>query len=218
MDRFIVLCDHDFIWDKKLKKELDSENISIGYADSIDDIESIFSGSIVDIIICSAIEFCFTDYEDTSCLYNILNNGISVMVIADEYSESDELNALRLGCFDYQLRSASVKTVAQRIRNRLSQTSNQKRLYFNNNADSIYSDVELPKLTKRENAVLKVLLSNEGSTVQKSVILQKVWGNDFKGNIRVIDTIVKQLRQKLSGYNVKIITHYGIGVSLKFTD
>ncbi len=219
MDRFIVLCDHDFVWVTELKEELDDEKISIGYVDSIDDIESIFPDAVVDIIVCSAIEFySFIEYEDTNYLYKyILNNGISVMVIADEYSESDEINALKFGCFDYQLRSASVKAVAQRIKNRLANTSGKKRLYFDNNTNSIYSDVDLPKLTKRENAVLKVLLSNEGSTVEKSIILQKVWGENFKGNIRVIDTIIKQLRQKLSGYNIKIITYYGIGVSLSFT-
>lgn len=208
MDRFIVLCDHDLLWDIKLEEEFNSENICISYADDIDDICNVFPDTNIDIIICSAMEFfSFTEYG------YIIKKGISVFVVADEYSEADEFNALKAGCFDYQLRTAPIKVIAQRIKNRLAETSHKKKLYFDSAAGSIYPDRELASLTKRESAVLKVLLSNEGIPIEKKIILQKVWGENFKGNIRVIDTVIKQLRKKLSGYNIKIITHYGRGVS-----
>lgn len=218
MDRFIVLCYHDLYWNLKLEEELNNEDISIIHADGIDDIENMFPDISIDIIICSAIELnSFIEYEGLDSLYGyIVKKGIAVLVIADEYSETDELNALRAGCFDYQLRTASIKSIAQRIKNKLAQTSYRKRLYFDSATDSVYSDGEPLKLTKRENAVLKLLLLNKNDTVPKEVILQKVWGEAFKGNIRVIDTVIKQLRKKLSCYNVKIITHYGGGVSISF--
>ena len=49
--------------------------------------------------------------------------------------------------------------------------------------------------------------------VEKNVILHEIWGNGFTGSSRVIDTVVKQLRKKLSGSNIQIITHYGRGIS-----
>lgn len=218
MDRFIVLCDHDLSWDTKLEEELSSEDITIDYTDDIGDIENMFPDTSIDIIICSDIELVsFIEYEslDNLCKY-IAKKGVSVLVIADKYSETDELNALKLGCFDYQLRTAPIKSIAQRIRNRLTETSYRKRLYFDNATDSVYADGKLVKFTKRETAVLKLLLINKNNIVSKEIILQKIWGADFKGNIRVIDTVIKQLRKKLSYYNVKIVTHYGKGLSINF--
>ncbi len=218
MDRFIVLCDHDLSWDTKLEEELSSEDITIDYTDDIGDIENMFPDTSIDIIICSDIELVsFIEYEslDNLCKY-IAKKGVSVLVIADKYSETDELNALKLGCFDYQLRTAPIKSIAQRIRNRLTETSYRKRLYFDNATDSVYADGKLVKFTKRETAVLKLLLINKNNIVSKEIILQKIWGADFKGNIRVIDTVIKQLRKKLSCYNVKIVTHYGKGLSINF--
>lgn len=218
MDRFIVLCDHDLSWDAKLKEELSSENIVIDHADDIDDIENTFPDTSIDIIICSDIELDnFIEYKslDNLCEY-IAKKGVSVLIIADKYSETDELNALKLGCFDYQLRTAPIKSIAQRIRNRLTEISYGKRLYFDNATDNLYSDGKLVQFTKRETAVLKLLILNKNYIVPKETILQKVWGADFKGNIRVIDTVIKQLRKKLSYYNVKIITHYGKGISINF--
>ncbi len=69
------------------------------------------------------------------------------------------------------------------------------------------------KLTKREKDVLYILLSNKGIPVEKNVILHEIWGNGFTGSSRVIDTVVKQLRKKLSGSNIQIITYYGRGIS-----
>lgn len=218
MERFIVLCDHDLSWDAKLKEELSSENIVIDHADDIDDIENTFPDTSIDIIICSDTELAnFIEYESLDNLYGyIAKKGVSVLIIADKYSEIDELNALKLGCFDYQLRTAPIKSIAQRIRNRLTETSYEKRLYFDNATDNVYSDGKLVQFTKRETAVLKLLLLNKNYIVPKEIILQKVWGADFKGNIRVIDTVIKQLRKKLLYYNLKIITHYGKGISVNF--
>lgn len=215
MDSSIVLCDHDVIWDTALKQEFENENIFICHADGIEDIENIFSYVNTDIIICSIEEFYnFTEnLPDNGLARYIANNKISVLVIADTYSASDEMAALTQGCFDYQLRTAPVQIVAQRIRNRLADKLHAKNIYYDNITKDIYSNGCLVKLTKREKDVLYILLSNKGIPVGKDIILHKIWGDSFTGSIRVIDTVVKQLRKKLSGSNIQIITHYGMGIS-----
>ena len=70
-------------------------------------------------------------------------------------------------------------------------------------------------LTNRERGVLYILACNKGIPVSKDIILKEVWGNSFNGNMRVIDTIIKQLRKKLQNSNIKIITHYGRGISVE---
>lgn len=203
------------MWGTALKKEFENENIFICHADSIEDIENIFSYVNTDIIICSIEEFYnFTENMPAGSLGRyIANNKTSVLVIADTYSASDEMAALTQGCFDYQTRTAPVQAVAQRIRNRLADKAHNKNIYYDNITKDIYLDGCLVKLTKREKDVLYILLSNKGIPVSKDVILHEIWGNAFMGNSRVIDTVVKQLRKKLPGNNIQIITHYGRGIS-----
>lgn len=220
MDNSIVLCDHDLLWDAELKKELSNENIFIGHADSIEDIGStrnLFPFITTDIIVCSVEEFYnFIEYKkDGSLDIHYTKGKTSILAIADNYSVNDEFAALSSGCFDYQLRTVPVKIIAQRIRNRLADISQDKNIYYDKATKDIYTDGHLIKLTKRERQVLNILLCNKGLPVAKEVILKKVWGNSFNGSIRVIDTIIKQLRQKLSGYNAQIITYYGRGISIE---
>ncbi len=220
MDNSIVLCDHDLLWDLSLKRELASENIFISHADSaedISDIGNIFPFVTTDIIVCSVEEFYnFIEYKKERKTDSLPANGkVSILAIADSYSASDEFAVLNMGCFDYQLRTVPVKIIAQRIRNRLIDISQCRQVYYSKKSKSIYTEGHLIKLTKREKAVLYVLLCNKDAIMPKEVILKEVWGENFHGSIRVIDTIIKQLRKKLSGYNIQIITHYGYGISIE---
>jgi len=230
MDKFTVLCGLDLQWGRELEEEFKGTGISAGYADNIGSILDIFPGTQIDIIICSSMEFySFLEYEGTEIFEKyIMKKGIPVMVITDRYSASDELKALHLGCFDYQTNQVPVKIIAQRIKNRLEYipysynhkacVPDIKRLYFDGRTGSLYYHGKLIKLTRREKDVLGILVRHHGEPVEKEIILQKAWGDSFKGNIRVIDTIIKQLRKKLAGYNADIITHYGRGISINFKE
>lgn len=220
MDSSIVLCDHDLLWDLKLKQELENENIFISHADSaedISDIGNIFPFVTTDIIVCSVEEFYnFIEYKKEKKKENLPGSSkASIIAIADNYSADDELAVLNMGCFDYQLRTVPVKIIAQRIRNRIIDISRCKQVYYDKTSKNIYTQGHLVKLTKHEKALLGILLCNKGTPVPKEVILKNVWGENFNGSIRVIDTIIKQLRKKLSGYNIQIITHYGYGISIE---
>lgn len=220
MDSSIILCDHDLLWDTELKKELTNENIFIGHADSIEDISgtgNIFPFITTSIIVCSVEEFYnFIEYKTAGRLdMHHAGNKTSILAIADDYSVNDELAALSLGCFDYQLRTVPVKIIAQRIRNRIADISLDKKIYYNKDTKDIYTDRYIINLTRRERDVLDILLCNKGLPVAKEIILKEVWGKGFNGSIRVIDTVIKQLRQKLAGYNVQIITYYGRGISIE---
>ena len=195
MDSSIVLCDHDLLWDTELKKELTNENIFIGHADSIEDI---FPFITIGIIVCSFDEF----YNFIECKSSLDIHGA--------WSKTSSL-----GCFDYQLRTVPVQIIAQRIRNRIADISLDKKIYYDKDTKDIYTDGCLINLTRRERDVLDILLCNKGLPVAKEIILKEVWGKGFSGSIRVIDTVIKQLRQKLAGYNIQIITYYGRGISIE---
>ncbi len=218
MDSSIVLCGHDLLWNAELKKEFTDENIFITYADSTCD--AVINGSIfpfltTGVIVCPVEDFLdFMEYEPGSMDLQAAWKMPPILAIAGSYSANDELAALKLGCFDYQLKTAPVKAVAQRIRNKLSSLA-QNNIYYDMASKDIFTDGHMVNLTNRERGVLYILACNKGIPVSKDIILKEVWGNSFNGNMRVIDTIIKQLRKKLQNSNIKIITHYGRGISVE---
>lgn len=223
MDSSIILCGNDLLWNAELKKEFTDSNIFITYAGGA--LDSVVNGSIfpfltTGVIVCPVEDFLdFMEYGPDSMDSLDLQAARKippVIAIAGHYSAGDELAALRLGCFDYQLKTAPVKSVAQRIRNKLSSLA-QNNIYYDMASKDIFTDGHMVNLTKREREVLYMLACNKGVPVPKDIILKEVWGNSFQGNIRVIDTVIKQLRRKLPASSVKIITHYGRGVSLEIT-
>jgi len=80
------------------------------------------------------------------------------------------------------------------------------------------NDVNL-ELTPKEIEVLIYLSQNKNKVLSREQILNKVWGYDYFGDTRAVDTLIKRLRQKLpetcNGFEIKSI--YGIGYKLEGT-
>lgn len=66
-------------------------------------------------------------------------------------------------------------------------------------------------LTRREFDLLAYFLLNEGRTLTREQLLNGVWGYDFEGDLRTVDTHVKQLRNKLKDYAPCIKTRFRVG-------
>lgn len=68
------------------------------------------------------------------------------------------------------------------------------------------------KLTTKEILIIKLLYENRGRVVTRDMILDSVWGNEYVGEDRLIDTHIKNIRKKLG--NELIITIKGVGYRL----
>lgn len=68
------------------------------------------------------------------------------------------------------------------------------------------------KLTTKEIQIIKLLYDNHGKVVTRNMILDSVWGNEYVGEDRLIDTHIKNIRKKLG--NEMIVTVKGVGYRL----
>ena len=66
-------------------------------------------------------------------------------------------------------------------------------------------------MTPKEYDLLTYLIKNENMAVTREELLSKVWGYDFFGDDRTLDTHMKILRRKLKGYGKNIVTLRGVG-------
>ena len=84
-------------------------------------------------------------------------------------------------------------------------------LSFDFRSGELIVNSESIELTRREIQFLEYLIKNKGIIFSRDVLLNEVWGFDFEGDDRVVDTLVKRLRKKLGDYSDMIKTVRGMG-------
>ena len=72
-------------------------------------------------------------------------------------------------------------------------------------------DDEKAILTLKEYELLKYLIENENIAVSREQLLTNIWGYDFYGDDRTVDTHIKTLRSKIGKYKDNIVTLRGVG-------
>jgi DNA-binding response OmpR family regulator len=66
-------------------------------------------------------------------------------------------------------------------------------------------------LTRKEFELLTVLVSNPGRAFSREFLVEQIWGSDFEGYGRAIDTHITRLRRKLGPLGERIVTVWGVG-------
>lgn len=130
-------------------------------------------------------------------------------------SEIDELKGLSIGADDYITKPFSLKVLSVKIKKMLKIDENSSYkfndLSFDFRSGELTVNGESIELTRREIQFLEYLIKNKGIIFSRDVLLNEVWGFDFEGDDRVVDTLVKRLRKKLGNYSEMIKTVRGMG-------
>ena len=144
--------------------------------------------------------------------------NIPILMISATDDEIDKILGLELGADDYITKPFSIRELVARVKANLrkaevtaSETkSNENK---NQNSSNIITVGELTlDISKFE--VIKYLASQPGQVVTREVLLEKVWGYEYYGDIRTVDVTVRRIREKIEKdtSNPKIlITKRGVG-------
>lgn len=143
----------------------------------------------------------------------------------------DRIAGLRAGGDDYIGKPFSIEEVLLRIGAVLRRTDPDGAYDQDGTAAGVlrYADLELDEeahevhrageyisLSPTEFRLLAFLMANAGRVVGKSMILERVWGYDFSGDARIIETYVKYLRRKIDAVDPPLIhTERGVGYCLR---
>jgi DNA-binding response OmpR family regulator len=147
---------------------------------------------------------------------------VPVMMITARGEEYDKLLGFELGADDYVVKPFSPKEVVARVKAILARTSGESEvekteyegISINVSSRQVTVDGEKIDLTPKEFDLLKLLIDNKGKVVSREKCLNEVWGYDFYGDLRTVDTHIKQLREKLGEKRKLIKTVWGIGYKL----
>lgn len=150
--------------------------------------------------------------------------NIPVLMLSARGEEYDKLFGFEIGIDDYVVKPFSPKEVMARISAITSRTNNTAKEIDKKQNKYIYEglevdmlgrvvtvDKEKKELTPKEYELLIYLIKNKNIALSREKILNEVWGYDFFGEDRTVDTHVKMLRNSIGKYRDKITTIRGMG-------
>ena len=223
MDTKILIADDDPIVHESLKIYLEAEGFkSVDFYDGISAVagaDSTVSLCVLDIMMPgkSGIDVC-REIRKTS--------QVPIVMLTAKGEEVDKIVGLELGADDYIVKPFSPREVVARIKAILRRTENHAAgedsgknviqhngLMIDLNSYTVLLRGEPVICTPKEIEILFLLASNPGHVFTRDTLLSKVWGYDFAGETRTVDTHIKRLRAKLdsTGLGWSIKTIYGVG-------
>lgn len=148
---------------------------------------------------------------------------IPTIVLSARSDIYDKLEGFELGIDDYVVKPFSPKELMARIKAVLKRSENKlKQIYVldglevNFSAHTIKINQKKVEVTPKEFEILTYLIENKNIAISREQLLSKLWGYDFFGDDRTIDTHIKMLRNNLGEYRDYIETVRGVGY--KFVD
>lgn len=145
--------------------------------------------------------------------------NIPVIMLSARGEEYDKLFGFEIGADDYVTKPFSPKEVMARIHAVLKRSSQEnvndvvtfEGLTIDMVGRNVYVDGEKAELTPKEYEILFYFVKNKGIALTREKLLMDVWGFDFYGDDRTVDTHIKMLRSNLKQYRKFIVTLRGLG-------
>lgn len=149
---------------------------------------------------------------------------VPIIMVTARGEDFERIMGLDIGADDYVVKPFSPSEVMARLRAILRRINvNEKGTHNSLSKSNLYISLDKYKaildgqeihLTKKEIEILWLLSSHAGTVFTRSHILDSVWGYDYFGDDRTVDTHIKRLRAKLEAYSHpgwEIVTVRGVG-------
>ena len=149
------------------------------------------------------------------------NRDIPILMLSARGEEYDKLLGFDLGIDDYVMKPFSPKELMARIKAILKRINKVNKKYIvgqlvlDDTARDVSVDGKKIVLTLKEYELLKFLLENKNIAITREQLLNSVWGYDFYGDDRTVDTHIKTLRARLGKYRDLIKTVRGMGYKIE---
>ncbi len=143
--------------------------------------------------------------------------NIPTIILSARSEEYDKLLGFDLGIDDYLTKPFSPKELIARIKAVMKRTKKEENQFVYQDfivdfqGYTIQIGQKTINVTPKEFEILKYLIQNENIAVSRESLLSAIWGYDYYGEDRTIDTHIKMLRNNLGKYRNLITTVRGVG-------
>ncbi len=164
----------------------------------------------------------------TACKEIRKTSDVPIIMLSARGEEYDKLFGFELGIDDYVVKPFSPKELMARVnaviaRHKSHDATFKDTLKFgglevNMTARNVFIDGEKLNLTPKEYDLLFYLIQNKNIALSRDKLLADIWGYDFFGDDRTVDTHIKNLRSNLGPYRDYIVTLRGMGYKFEPDD
>lgn len=145
-------------------------------------------------------------------------SNMPILMLTALGDSASELNCLRGGANDFVSKPFHYEILVERVKNLLKltkadniETTERGILKVDHLGHKVYVNDEEVFLNNKEYQLLDLLINNEKIVLSRETILDRIWGYDYEGDIRTIDTHIKMLRAKIGDAGNYIKTIRGTG-------
>ena len=152
-------------------------------------------------------------------------SDVPVIMIAARETETDQLQGFYTGADQYITKPFLLSVLREQILALLNRTLKpadnivtRGAIKVDTHLHRVYIDGDEIITTPKEYDLLMYFIRNEKIVLNRDTILDRVWGIDYFGDFRTVDTIIKQLRKKLTARHKYIHSVYGVGYYFEVND
>lgn len=146
-------------------------------------------------------------------------SNVPIVMLTARSEDFDEVHGLEIGADDYIKKPVKPTTLVARINALFRRTErNESKTIMSCNGLEIDDSSHIVKvdsheiaLSPKEYTLLIILVENKGKVISREQLLNQVWGYDYYGGLRTVDTHINRLRMKLEGKGDCISTVRGFG-------
>ena len=140
-------------------------------------------------------------------------NSVPILFLTAKSDENDKLKGYEYGADDYMTKPFSPKILFAKVNALLRRAGNIPQdalqagtlILYPSSRQVTVNGMEA-ELTHKEFEMLRLFMQNKNQVFSREQLLNRVWGYDYEGNTRTVDTHIKTLRQKLGSEGHHIVT------------
>ncbi|KPU27486.1 PhoB family transcriptional regulator [Caloranaerobacter sp. TR13] len=180
-----------------------------------------FINDNIDLVI---LDIMLPEYDGWTVMREIRKeSNVPIIILTARSEESDELFGFELGADEYVTKPFSPKVLVARVKALLRRSNTFSgedmlkigSLELDLDGHRVFNNGVEIKLTPKEYELLVYMVKNKGKALSRETILNGVWGYDYYGDLRTVDTHIKRLRLKLKENSHIIETVRGVGYRLE---
>lgn len=216
----ILVCDDEKLIRDVIKEYLTLEGYEVDEAEDGEKAISKVKESSYDLIIMDIMMPNIDGYQAIKQIKEI--KDIPCIMLSARKEEYDKLIGFDIGIDDYVTKPFSPKELVARVKVILKRSVGSGAVYkfdglvIDDKAHNVLIDGEKVLLTPKEYELLKYLVTNINIALSREQLLANIWGYDFYGDDRTIDTHIKTLRNSLGKYRDCIVTVRGMGYKFEY--
>lgn len=209
----ILVVEDEFRIRKLIKDYLIKYNYQVLEAEDGEKALEVFREEQPDLVI---LDWMLPNMDGIEVCHEIKSTSVCpVIMLTAKSEERDELEGLKYGADDYIKKPFSPKILMARIdalfryTDKFLEKVEEKGLHIDSNKHIIYLDSKELILTPKEYELMVYMSKNQNLLLSREKIIDSIWGIDYDGDFRTIDTHIKRLRKKLDGRFISTVRGYG---------